>query len=93
MGSLLDPSDLPPRIGSLLRLLGSIAPPGDGQWAIAISLTPSTVLGIGPLSSLGHRNSAQMTTGSSGPLHIEPDEAVSAGALDDAANEVGQVLA
>ena len=93
MGSLLDPDDLPPRMGSLLRLLGSIAPPGDGEWAIAIGLTPSTLLSIGPLSSLGHRNSAQTTTGSPGPLHIEPDEAVSAAALDDAANEVGHVLA
>jgi hypothetical protein len=93
LGSLLDPEDLPARVGSLLRLLGSIAPPGEGRWTIAVSLSPATILAVGPLADLGHRTSAQTTAWGNGPLNLEPDEAVSAGALDDGASEVGRVLA
>jgi len=93
MGSLLDPEDLPGRIGTLLRLLGSLMPANNGLWALAIAVNPSTILGVGPLGSLGRRSSAQMTAPGRGPLRVAPDESVSVGALNDGADQAGRVLA
>jgi hypothetical protein len=93
MGSLLDPDDLPGRIGSLLRLLGTVAPLSEELWAIGAGLTPATLLAIGSQSDLGRRNSVQMQSHHHGPVHVEPEEAVNAGALGAGAAEVGSVLA
>lgn len=93
MGSLLDPHDLPSRFAKLLRLLGAVAPLGGLPWALGIGLRPSTFMSIGPISSLGQRQSATGASIDRKSVHIEPDEAVGPGALDTGADDVGLVLA
>jgi hypothetical protein len=93
MGSLLDANDLPTRIARLLRLLGTIATIGHGDWALGIALRPSMTIALGPIVTLGHRTSAQGFAMDRKPLRVEPDEAVGPGGLDSGANDVGDVLA
>jgi hypothetical protein len=92
MGSLLDPDELPGRFAQLLRILGGVAPPGNSPWALGIGLRPSTFMSVGPISSLGHRQSATGASIDRQSVHIEPDEAVGPGALDRGADDVGLVL-
>lgn len=68
-------------------------PANNGLWALAIAVNPSTILGVGPLGSLGRRSSAQITAPGRGPLRVAPDESVSVGALNDGADQAGRVLA
>ena len=93
MGSLLDPDDLPARLGVLLRVLGNLTPPNDVPWALAVGIRPATTLAVGPIGSLGRRSSAQMNVSGRGDPRVEPDEAVSVGALAEGADEACRVLA
>ncbi len=93
MGTLLDPDDLGPRIAELLRLLGSVMPVAEDDYAVAVGLTPSGITSVGPISRLGQRSSAQMAGLDSREVRVEPDEAVTASGLGDGAEEVGPVLA
>ncbi len=93
LGSLLDEADLSARIGRLLRLLGALVPSEDHDWALALGLTPSISLDIGPPSSLGSRSGARMNPFDQGPIRVLPDEGVTAAALGSGADEVGVVMA
>ncbi len=89
----MDTDDLGPRIARLLRLLGSLAPLGDERYAIAAGVQPTFMVTAGSIDSLGRRTSSQMLGLGDGSERVEPDESVSAAALDQGADEVGRDIA
>lgn len=93
LGAVLDADDLAQRIAELLRLLGAVAPPGAGPYAIAAAIDSAGMINPGPVASLGQRTSAQMSVPYGRPLRAEPDEAVTPSALAEGAQEVGATLA
>lgn len=93
LGSLLDEADLSPRLGVLLRLLGGIVPPDSPSYAVAVGLSPTSSVSIGPITALGHRNSASIGASNRTGVFVPPDEAVTASGLAAGADEVGRALA
>ncbi|BBZ64900.1 hypothetical protein MINS_03290 [Mycolicibacterium insubricum] len=91
LGSILDPTQLPLQIASLLRLISHAQAISSAHVAIAVGVAPVSTLSIGKVSDMPRR-SAQLLKLSDQPLRVEPDELVTVTALDAGAPEVGGIL-
>lgn len=93
LGTLLDEADLSQRLARLLRLLGGLLPPGVPNYAVAVGLSPTSMVSIGPITALGHRNSASTGMSNRTGVFVPPDEAVTTSGLAAGADEVARALA
>lgn len=73
-------------------MLGALAPLDAPEYAIAVGLSPTTMLSRGPVSNLGHRSSATMGSMRGAAVLVPPDEAVTPSGLSDGAQEAGAAL-
>jgi hypothetical protein len=92
--ALLDPDDLAERITGALRLVGRLRVLSASHVAVAVGIDPASLITIGKVSELAFRTSA--TIAGSGRLeyvHVAPDEAATAAALDTGAAEVARSAA
>lgn len=95
LGSALDEASAAAAIKNCL-LLAAVAGTAQGEHlALALEISPITMLGITDVRSLGHRSGTSLPFASGGPnfRRIEPDELVEARALSDGAEEAAQTLA
>ena len=92
--AVLDPDDLAARIAEALRLAGRLRVLNAPHVAIAAGIDPASLTTIGSVSELATRSSASFAGG--GRLeyvHLEPDEAATAAALDSGAAETARSVA
>ncbi|MCJ1698004.1 DUF4062 domain-containing protein [Rathayibacter caricis] len=90
MGTIYDPQDITARIAAALRLIGQIGVVKAPYVAIGVGLTSTTMVTVGTAGTAG-RTSGSMPR-DRGPIHVEPDEAISKAALDQGAGEVAVTL-
>lgn len=91
LGAVLDPAQLPLQIAGMLRLIGHTQAISSPQVAIAVGIEPVGTLSIGKVSDMP-RSSAQLLKMSDRPLRVEPDELVTAAALNTGAAEAGAIV-
>ncbi len=91
--AVLDPDNLAARITEALRLIGRLQILGTDYIAVAAGIDPASLTTVGKISEMASRGSA--TFAGHGQLefvHIEPDEAASAAALDLGAAEAARPI-
>lgn len=90
---MLDPDDLAARITEALRLTGRLQILGTDYIAVAAGIDPASLTTVGKISVIASRGSATFAGhGRLEYVHIEPDEAASAAALDLGAAEAARPI-
>lgn len=92
--AVLDPDDLTARITEALRLASRLQVINAGQVAVAAGIDPASLTTAGSVSELATQESAAYAGG--GRLeyvHLQPDEAATTAALDNAAAEAARSMA
>jgi len=94
LGSALDEASAAAAIKDCLLLAAAVGIVQGGDLALALEISPVTMLAITDVTNLGRRSGTGLAF-TSGPnfRRIEPDELVEARALSDGAEEAAQTLA
>lgn len=92
LGSVLDPSELRPRLAALLSILLELPVGLAERYALAIGLSDLTLLSVGDANVVGRRTGATMRFTNNHDLQIPPEDSVGADALrvnvDEVADEI-----
>lgn len=92
LGSALDEPTAAAVIESCLALAAAAGTAPSTDLALAVEVSPITLLSLVDVKILGNRNSATMQLFGMNIVKVEPDELVEARALHDGAHEAAQTL-
>jgi hypothetical protein len=92
LGSALDRPSATDAIKDCLLLAGAAGAIPDGDVALAVEVSPITMLSLVDVTTLGQRNTATLQSFGPNEVRVEPDELVEARALRGGAEEAAKTL-